>query len=222
MFSTLRRITTLLVMVFDFFWRGIKLPSDEVISVVVMVLAAAVAGVGDLQFSFLGYLFCFLNCVFTAGFLVSTRKAKADTHLGDVALLFYPNLTAIGFMVLLAWVSGEFDGLALWPREFASNPMFWVCLSMSAVQAFILNYATFLCSNHNSPLATSVTGQIKNIAQISLGMVWFGDVQYDPLNTVGLVIGIVASIWYGYLKYQQTASRKPILPAGISEPARRV
>jgi len=166
-------------MAIDFVWRHVRLPATEVVTVLIMVIGwcpflegmnlliflfgtgragAAIAGIGDLQFSFWGYTFAFLNCVFTAGFLVSSKKAKQETKLSEVALLYFPNLTSILFILLFAYLFGEFDGLAEWPTEYMYSFGFWVCFLMSAVQAFLLNYATFLCSNYNSPLATSVTG----------------------------------------------------------------
>jgi hypothetical protein len=53
--------------------------------------------------------------------------------------------------------------------EHVLDPAFLFCLLLSASQAFVLNMCIFRCTSINSPLATSVTGQIKDIATTSLG-----------------------------------------------------
>ena len=78
---------------------------------------------------------------------------------------------------------------------------------MSAVQAFLLNYFIFLCSTVNSPLTTSVTGQLKAIVSTIIGLFIFNDVIITTLLIVGLVISSVGSVYYGFVKYQQQATR---------------
>jgi solute carrier family 35 protein len=70
----------------------------------------------------------------------------------------------------------------------------------SAVQALLLNYTMFLCSTVNSPLATSITGQLKNLLQTLVGLFMFGDVTPTPLLNIGLAVSSFASSWYGYIK----------------------
>ena len=74
---------------------------------------------------------------------------------------------------------------------------------MSAIQAFLLNWFIFLCSTINSPLTTSVTGQIKSIVTTVLGLFMFGDVELTTLLTIGLILSSVASIWYAKIKHDQ-------------------
>jgi solute carrier family 35 protein len=76
-----------------------------------------------------------------------------------------------------------------------------LCFIMSSVQAFLLNYFIFLCSLINSPLTTSVTGQIKNIFTTGIGLFIFGDVQISFLLSVGLLLATIASVWYHLLYY---------------------
>lgn len=68
------------------------------------------------------------------------------------------------------------------------------------MQAFLLNYLIFLCSTVNSPLTTSITGQLKNILQTLVGLFLFGDVIPTMAFGVGLGISTVASIFYGHVK----------------------
>ncbi len=59
------------------------------------------------------------------------------------------------------------------------------------------------CTLVNSPLATNVTGQMKDILTTALGMALFGDVRYSPLNVGGIVLGLLGSITYSAVSYRE-------------------
>lgn len=91
--------------------------------------------------------------------------------------------------------------------------LFFLC----CVQAFLLNYATFLCTKINSALTTSVTGscvwrlrcswcqigQVKNIV-VTIGGMFFNDFIWHSCNVFGLAMGLVGSIWYTRAKMEKT------------------
>lgn len=79
---------------------------------------------------------------------------------------------------------------------------------MSSVQAFLLNYLIFLCSIVNSPLTTSITGQIKNILTTVMGFFLFGGMPMTIAAALGLSTSTLASIWYGQIKYDQSSAAK--------------
>ena len=105
----------------------------------------------------------------------------------------------------------------------------------SAVQAFLLNYFIFLCSTINSPLTTSVTGanflkfdliaagQIKAIAGTFFGLVILNsDVTITALLMIGLTVSSVGSLYYGYVKYQQTVAANKAKAAAAASAAQKV
>jgi drug/metabolite transporter (DMT)-like permease len=55
----------------------------------------------------------------------------------------------------------------------------------------------------NSPLATTVTGQVKDILSTGLAMVLFHDVPHNIANISGIVAGLVGSIAYSMLSLYQ-------------------
>ncbi len=83
---------------------------------------------------------------------------------------------------------------------------------MSSVQAFLLNYLIFLCSIVNSPLTTSITGQIKNILATVMGFFLFGGMPMTIAAALGLSTSTLASIWYGQIKYEQSVAAKKNAP----------
>lgn len=190
-----------------------------------MILGAIVAGYGDLTFDLPGYALTTLNCVVTAGlcpltaaYLVYIASKSKETGLSTWGMMFYNNLLSIPLVLALVMLT-EWEGLKSYPSY--GNVGFQVatadcklCFFLSSVLAFVLNYSIFLCSIYNSPLVTSVTGNIKALLQTIIGLWLFGDVkvvsslpQITFVLLLGLFISSVASIWYSMIKYNQQLAR---------------
>jgi len=210
-YNTLRRFSTLLVIAIERVWLNKSVQKDELASVLMMVAGAVVAYMGDLTFSFVGYLLTILSTIMNAGYLVCIRFTKERTECGEFEMMFYNNLMSIPFVVPLV-IALEFDGLVQYP--YWLDPGFLICFFMSAVLAFLLNYFLFLCSTVNSPLTTSVTGQVKAILSVIIGLFFFGDVIVTPLLLLGLFISSAGSVYYAVIKYRQAQNRlkETVLP----------
>ena len=74
--------------------------------------------------------------------------------------------------------------------------------------AFFLNLPTFFATALNSPLAVTVTGQLKNFFAFLLGLVLFNDYIYEPINMLGLVIGFGGGVLYAHWSYQESVAAK--------------
>lgn len=209
LFSALRRLSTLVVIIGEYYLLGKVTPGDESQSVVIMVLGAMIAGMGDITFDFIGSLYILFNCIVTAGYLIYIAKKTKETGLNTFGLMFYCNILSIPGTIVLTYVT-EWQGISAY--EGYSNLGFQFCFFMSSIQAFLLNYFIFLCSTVNSPLTTSITGQIKSILQTIIGLFMFGDVFITPLLVFGLSVSTIASFWYSHIKYQQTLNRQQVLP----------
>lgn len=204
MFSALRRATTLIVMVLEYAVGERKPANLEAASVVTMVLGAMLAALGDFQFTGPGYILVFTNCAVTAGHLACIKRFSKS--MSEAENLFYMNAWALPTSLVTAYATGEAD--AMMEFEGFGSTYFWVFFILSAVQGLILNYAIVLCTDINSPLATSVTGQIKTILQDVFGVLLFGGITFGHLNTLGLSVSLAASIWYSTIKYQQGQAKR--------------
>ena len=188
----------------------VKSSAPVQLSVYLMVIGAIIAGVYDFDFSLAGYVLVALNCLFTAAYLLSIARFGKQ-GLNTFGLMWINNVQSLPLVVALCWFNGDFDLLASYKYRYDVG--FWVCFLFQSALAFLLNYSIFLCTNINSALATSVTGQIKNIATTAVGYFTFGDVTYNLINVLGLAVGVVASTWYSWLKYVESEkNRKPVLP----------
>ena len=118
--------------------------------------------------------------------------------LSQHALLFHNNLLSLPLMA--AWflfATGEPAGVAAAPQ--LADPKFVAFLILSASQAFLLNLCIFWCTTTNSPLATTVTGQMKDILTTGLGLFLFGDVLFNARNLTGVALGLGGGIAYSLL-----------------------
>jgi len=170
MFNALRRNTTLVVIVGEYLVLGKTTPSREVITVVFMVLGAAIAGWADMTSDLLGYILALASVLVTAGYLIFIKKTSNDTQLNTFGLIFYNNLLALPMQIIIVWWL-EWDGVQTYDGY--SNGGFQFSFFMSTIQGFLLNYLIFLCSTVNSPLTTSITGQMKNLFTTIIGLFLF-------------------------------------------------
>jgi len=204
MLTALRRLTTLIVIAVQFFMTGKRVSNEEFLAVLVMVLGAMVASVGDLTFHLWGYFLVFMNCCTTAWYLVTISKSQQDTQLNSFGLMFYNNLFSIPILLV---TTPLFELHILVNYDHWKSTQFLIALFISCTLAFVLNYLIFLCSIVNSPLTTSITGQLKAIVSTILGLFMFGDVIVTPILVVGLTVSTLAGVWYGSIKYQQQVAR---------------
>jgi len=199
MFNSLRRATTLITMVGESYLLGSRNTRLVQLTVWLMILGAMLAGAFDLDFSLVGYVLVGLNCVFTAAYLLLIAKLGKSSGLNSFGLMFYNNAQSLPLVLLICAVNGDFDEVGSY--DYLLDPSFLLCFLFQSALAFLLNYSIFLCTQINSALATSVTGQMKNIVTTAVGYVAFGDVTFSAWNTVGVVLGVVARsatvAWHG-------------------------
>jgi len=140
----------------------------------------------------------------TALYLILIAKKSKETGLNTFGLMFYNNLLSLPVIVIIVIVT-EWDVLMQFEHWY--NIGFHFFFWLSAFQAFALNYFVFLCSTVNSPLTTSITGQLKSIIQTILGLFTFGGVVVTTSLGIGLTTSTVGGIWYGYLKYSEQINK---------------
>jgi hypothetical protein len=210
MYSVLRRLTTCITLIGEQVYLKRVVPADEQQSVYLMVFGAVIAGWGDLEFHLLGYVLIFINCVFTAWYLLAIKKAKDETGLNTFGFMFYNNLFSLPLFAVIVLVT-EAQSVIHFP--YWTDPGFLFCFLMSSIQAFFLNYFIFLCSIVNSPLTTSITGQLKNILTTIFGFFLFGGIKWTVSTAIGLTLSSVAGVWYGYIKHMQMVHSAPPPPS---------
>ena len=225
MFTVLRRFSIPCTMLLERF-VGQANPSPLVqASVWGMVGGAVVAAYDDLAFDAKGYAAVLLNDLFTAlrGVYVkaalpsvtrtprSSEKKDVEAQdpaaprpppkLSKLSLLFYNAL--LGGAVLAPYLAytGELAEARVWLEDAPSahaggHPV--AALALSASLGPVLQYAIFVCTQHNSALTTTVVGALKNVATTYVGMFLGGDYSYSYLNFGGITLSCLASLVYSW------------------------
>jgi len=205
MFSTLRRLTTVVVLAGEHVILR-KYASQRVwVSVGLMTVGALIAGAGDLDFNPAGYACVTINNLCTAAYLLLIQVTKSNLQVSNLQLLFLMNACSFPFLLAAAGLL-EASSVAVYPHLW--DPMFLLILFCSCAQAFVLNYATFLCTTLNSGVTTSITGQMSKLVTMTLGLFLFVNTTYTYTNLVGLGIGLLASFLYTYVKFQESNNRQ--------------
>jgi len=208
MFTTLRRLTALITLVLEYL-RTLETPSLRIVLPVLgMISGAMIAGSGDLAYDPYGYAAAMINNFLTAGYLVVSKKllSKVETaekdaeKLNKFGVLFYNALVSVPLLVVICAATDEMDRVRNF--EYLYNPMFQLVFLISALLAFAINWVTLWCTEVNSPLTTSVTGQTKNILVTIFGSIMFGDVHPTLLLVAGVSCSLCSSFVFAYQKFQ--------------------
>eukprot|EP00871_Galdieria_phlegrea_P003421 jgi/Galph1/407/GphlegSOOS_G5149.1 len=202
MFSAFRRLSVLNVMTLEYFFLNKKPESSLLKAVVMMAVGSCIAGIGDLSFDLHGYLLIFLNNFLTGANLVSIKRASRDAKLDAMSLFYVTSLNALPIVTVLLLCSDELSAVygTFLSSEIHHQSGFWLALFSTSTSAFAVNYFTCSCTQVNSALVTSVSGQMKNVLQTLVGLL-MNDYQVTSLNIGGIFLALGGSIWFSYLKY---------------------
>lgn len=131
--------------------------------------------------------------------LFSPSGSLTRPVLFGAALIF-----AISFVFVFVFVpSSPYPSMAC-----MSAAQFQVVFVLSALLSYLINLATFWCTQANSALTVSVSGQAKNVVVTIIGTMIF-NVPLTPMLIAGLCLGLLGSFMYGMEEYQQAQAQQP-------------
>jgi drug/metabolite transporter (DMT)-like permease len=123
-------------------------------------------------------------------------------------------LVAAPLAAILVVATGELDKIA----EFKYNDSgsFWFGFTVSCCMGLVLTYSSVLSTTYNSPLATSVTGNAKDIATTAIGWIAFSGFKATLKSVGGILISFAGAFLYSYvgLRKQMAASKASGAGAG--------
>ena len=125
-------------------------------------------------------------------------KIGDDLQLDSFTLLLYNSLWSTPLSLAITVLTGEVQGVMTFPDLF--DPRFIAAFVTSCASAFVLNYATYLCTSVNDALTTSVVGRTKSVVQGVGGLFAFA-VEIGFVNVAGLSLNSAGILWYAYEKY---------------------
>ncbi|XP_006517437.1 nucleotide sugar transporter SLC35D2 isoform X4 [Mus musculus] len=209
MFTVLRKFTIPFTLLLEAIILGTQYSLNIILSVLAIVLGAFIAAGSDLTFNLEGYIFVFLNDIFTAANGVYTKQKMDPKELGKYGVLFYNACFMLIPTVIISVSTGDFQQAT----EFRhwKNVLFIIQFLLSCLLGFLLMYSTALCSYYNSALTTAVVGAIKNVSVAYIGMLVGGDYIFSLLNFIGLNICMAGGLRYSFLTLSsQLKPKQPV------------
>ncbi|KAM7092621.1 nucleotide sugar transporter SLC35D2 isoform 4-T4 [Molossus nigricans] len=220
MFTVLRKFTIPLTLLLETVILGRQYSLNIIVSVFAIIVGAFIAAGSDLAFNLEGYIFVFLNDIFTAANGVYTKQKMDPKELGKYGVLFYNASFMIVPTLILSVSTGDLQqrerkrlrNRNIEATEFNQwkNVLFIIQFLLSCFLGFLLMFSTVLCSFYNSALTTAVVGAIKNVSVAYIGMLVGGDYIFSVLNFVGLNICMAGGLRYSFLTLSSQLKPKPV------------
>ena len=185
-------------------------------SVSLIVMGAIVAGYSTFSSDWVGIAFTVGNNVLTAAQLATTKSASDSTGLRGFGIVYVNALVALPLCLLGATLAGEWEYAA---RHAAVRiPLFWTSAAVASSMGVLMTYSTILCSTQVSPLATTVTGNVKDVLATVVGAFAFGDFDGSITGIGGILLSFAGAGWFSAAKLieQQQAGGKALLPVNVT------
>ena len=201
MFLTVRRTTTIFTLLAEYLVLGRVASPAVAFGVLLTVMGAVVAGSESLTTDWLGFLYTLGNNAMTAASWSATKRFSDVHGLTRFGLTYYNATVALPLCILLAIGTGEVPYILSHPH--LMNPGCIAALLGASSLGVLMNWVTFLAVTQTSPLATSVTGNVKDIGATFLGAAIFRDFEPTLAKVVGIAISFVGSAVFSIAKLNE-------------------
>ncbi len=217
MFFCIRRLVTPTVLVYEYLTLGKVADPNIQVAVGVIMLGTIVAGWDSLNADLLGYGITMLNNLLTAGASVAQKQFADTSRVSAFGVLYYNACTAAPLAAFLSVVTGELLALPSFPHS--GSLSFWISFLFGCALGPLLTYSSMLCTTFNSPLATSVTGNVKDLAQTILGGILFPGFVATIKTISGLVLSFMGAGMYSYINLSKGMAAKTLAPVAAATAA---
>lgn len=194
---TLRKLTTLLLLLLQAA-KGHRPSLLSSLGVLFIVLGALVAGSFDLTVSLYSLALVLVEDVCTAA-RYELVHLLSDEKTSPMQLTVQTYLVCLPVAVLAALCfesAGVLDSVGI-----LGNVGSALCAILSTV-------AVNLCAAYTSPLATSITGNMKDILSVAVGLLVFQEGQITSGFITGLVLSVLGACVYSYASIRTLMAKK--------------
>mgnify|MGYP005993138509 FL=1 len=112
-------------------------------------------------------------------------------------MVYYNSLTALPLSLALVVLSGELGTLSTFEGYTFG---FWASTMLASCLGVVMTFAVFWCTTTNSPVVTSVAGNMKDIVSTFIGAILFPGFVSSPRTISGLLVAFSGSSLYTYAK----------------------
>lgn len=206
MFLAIRRTSTFIVFCSDVFILKRSTTQWRTIGVVLITFGGVTAVVHSIQLGapqddYSGYLFVVLNNVFTVLYfqLVKILSEYDSKSFTAEAQSFYTSLCSIPVLVLLIPLIEpiSYSEVVFRPESF------YIVLGVSSILGCVLTFSQSLCTLVNSPIAMTISGNMKDVFLTIVGLLLFNNILVTPQLLLGITLSLLGASIYSYDKYQE-------------------
>mmetsp|Transcript_6822 Transcript_6822/g.12335 ORF Transcript_6822/g.12335 Transcript_6822/m.12335 type:complete len:308 (+) Transcript_6822:2195-3118(+) len=204
MFLAIRRLNALVVYSSDVVIYKKPIIALEFVGIVLISLGAVMAGLSDLTADYLGYALAMLNNILTTAHLqLSKQSSVTNPRLTAFNQTLYNAVNGIPMLLMLCFYNSEFEVFSLLEKSFN----FYTVLFFTSILGILLSISTALCNLVNSPIATTITGNMKDLFLTVVGLFIFGDVIVTTPLLTGLGLSLLGATLFSASKLQSTLSK---------------
>mmetsp|Transcript_33501 Transcript_33501/g.84889 ORF Transcript_33501/g.84889 Transcript_33501/m.84889 type:complete len:389 (-) Transcript_33501:687-1853(-) len=205
MFTVLKNTTNLLTMAGDYFFFGRTYGLAVWSCVALMIMSAAAGGLTDTHFTWEGYAWQFVNCVFTSAYSLYLVRAmdKVSVFTGDkqrlseFSMVYYNNLLSLGPIALLVVGFGEHTRLLSEPA--LRNPEFLVVALMGGLLGFAISFTSLWFMARTTATVYSLTGSMNKVVVAVAGIAIFHETA-NSRNLISIGVGLLAGVVFVVFK----------------------
>mmetsp|Transcript_34342 Transcript_34342/g.60140 ORF Transcript_34342/g.60140 Transcript_34342/m.60140 type:complete len:281 (-) Transcript_34342:1748-2590(-) len=190
MYVALRKLVTLMVYVWNFDRKHFD--PKTALAVFGISLGALLAGMDDISASFQGYLCVLIANLLTAATFQQSHVLSSKHKITATSQCYYLSLITLPILGFCSWFYDH-------PSEFTSN-QFAGSLMVCSIAGCLNNLLMLKCCSEVSPLATSVTGQIKDFITVVAGLILFTDAKSSWGFLLGLGVSMSSAVGFAILK----------------------
>jgi len=202
MFLTLRRLVTPCTLAATIISTKLWPSRNIFLAVGFISTGAIVAGFNDLNANYFGYFLVFMNNVLSVAYYeVLSRISKKYKDLSFYEIYIFSNIQMLPTLYLLCSMNDEFRKFNDLPYK--SDPVFLSLIAFASVLGVCITVGVQMCTIINSPLATTITGNMKDIFSTILGVLVF-NVKLNVMMVLGICISLSGGMVYSATKYKES------------------
>ena len=142
------------------------------------------------------------------------KQYSEKRQISALGIVYMNSIIAAPLTFVLAMLFGEYYAVADFAHLY-SIP-FWCGFVLASFMGILLTYSSVLSTTYNSPLATSVTGNAKDIATTLIGYALFAGFVPTVMSVGGILLSFVGAFVYSYVsiakQLRASAANLPLPP----------
>ena len=196
MYVNLRKLVTIMVFIYQYFFKKQKIGKIKILVVILLTLGAILTGIDDYSTDYLGYLIVFAKNTLSVINLEISENFKKKNGISNVKLLAYNSFILPPILIILIFVFGEANQILLYfqsEHDFSYFGLFFFIL-LNLFIIFINNISFFLSNEKNNSLFTQILSDAKYIFITILSYFILQTFAFTWKNILGLIISTIAAI----------------------------